>query len=200
MVGRGRPFCGFLAPRIGQLFGGEAERLGGEALFRAVNRVQPSFIRVEADEATYGLHIVLRFELEQELIEGRLSVADVPEAWNARFKEYLGLDVPDDARGVLQDVHWAAGLIGYFSTYAIGNLIAGHLWQRARQDLLGLDAQLGAGQLMGLREWLREHVHRHGAKFSARELLQREVGSPLTVEPFVSYLKGKLGDVYGVEL
>ena len=104
---------------------------------------QPSLIRVEADEVTYGLHIIIRFELEQELIEGRLAVADLPEAWNARFKEYLGVEVPDDAHGVLQDVHWAAGLIGYFPTYALGNLIAGQLFQRAHADLPDLDAQLG---------------------------------------------------------
>ena len=103
-------------------------------LYRAVNKIAPSFIRVEADELTYGLHIVLRFELEQELIEGRLKVADLPEAWNARFKEYLGLDVPDDAHGVLQDVHWSSGLVGYFPTYALGNLIAGQLWRQAHVD------------------------------------------------------------------
>ena len=124
MVGRGRPFCGVLAPRIAELFGGPLSDLDGDVLYRAVNRVSPSLIRVEADEVTYGLHIIVRFELEQELVEGRLAIRDLPEAWNARYKEYLGVDVPDDAHGVLQDVHWAAGLIGYFPTYALGNLIA----------------------------------------------------------------------------
>ena len=119
---------------------------------------------------------MLRFELEQELIEGRLKVADLPEAWNARFKEYLGLDVPDDAHGVLQDVHWASGLVGYFPTYALGNLIAGQLWRQAHVDLPDLDDQLAAGELIGLREWLRENVHRYGSKYSSRELLQRVVG------------------------
>ena len=200
MVGRGRPFCGVLAPQIADAVRGSVSGLDGEALYRAVNRVAPSLIRVEADEVTYGLHIVLRFELEQELVEGRLAVRDLPEAWNARYKEYLGLDVPDDARGVLQDVHWAAGLIGYFPTYALGNLIAGQLFERAHADLPDLDAQLGAGDLHGLREWLREHVHRHGAKFSTAELLNRLVGGPIAVGPFVDYLKTKLGQVYGVEL
>jgi carboxypeptidase Taq len=200
MVGRGRPFCGVLGPRIAELFGGSVAALDGETLYRAVNRVQPSFIRVEADEATYGLHIVLRFELEQELIEGRLPVDELPEVWNARFTEYLGLDVPDDAQGVLQDVHWSAGLIGYFPTYALGNLIAGQLWQKARAGLPALDEQLAAGELSSLREWLREHVHRYGAKFPTGELLERVVGGPISVEPFVSYLKAKLADVYGVDL
>jgi carboxypeptidase Taq len=200
LVGCSRPFCGVLAPRIAELFGGSVAGLDGDTLYRAMNRVTPSLIRVEADEVTYGMHIIVRFELEQELIEGRLAIRDLPEAWNARYKEYLGVDVPDDARGVLQDVHWAAGLIGYFPTYALGNLIAGQLFQRARVDLPDLDAQLGAGQLRALREWLREHVHRHGAKFPAAELLQREVGGPIQVAPFVDYLKEKLSHVYELDL
>ncbi|HEY6399075.1 MAG TPA: carboxypeptidase M32, partial [Solirubrobacteraceae bacterium] len=200
MVGRGRPFCGVLAPRIARAFGGSFEDVGADALYRAVNRVQPSHIRVEADEATYGLHIVLRFELEQELIEGRLPVSDLPEAWNARFEQSFGLAVPDDAHGVLQDVHWSGGALGYFPTYALGNLIAGQLWEQAHRDLPELDAHIAGGELAPLREWLREHVHRHGAKFSATELLDRVAGGPISVTPFVTYLKGKLGDVYGIEL
>jgi carboxypeptidase Taq len=155
---------------------------------------------VEADEVTYSLHVILRFELEQELVEGRLAVRDLPEAWNARYKEYLGVDVPDDAHGVLQDVHWAAGLIGYFPTYALGNLIAGQLFERAHADLADLEAQLAAGQLHGLREWLRENVHRYGAKFSTTELLQRVVGAPIEVGPFVAHLRRKLSQVYDLDL
>jgi carboxypeptidase Taq len=197
MVGRSRGFSGVLAPRIARLFGSEVDP---ESLFRAVNRVEPSHIRVEADEATYGLHIILRFELEQSLIEGRVSVEELPEAWNALTMEYLGLDVPDDAHGVLQDVHWSGGAIGYFPTYALGNLIAGQLWERAHADIPDLDEQIAAAELLGLREWLREHVHRHGAKFTMPELLERVVGEPIAVAPFVTYLKAKLSDVYGLEL
>jgi carboxypeptidase Taq len=197
MVGRGRAFCSVLAPMMRGVFGSDFE---AQQVYCAVNRVQPSFIRVEADEATYALHIILRFELEQELIEGRLDVTDLPEAWNARFKSYLGLDVPDDARGVLQDVHWSMGAIGYFPTYALGNLIAGQLWQRAHVDVPDLDERLAQADLRTLREWLREHVHRHGAKFSMPELLDRVVGGPIAVGPFVSYLKAKLSDVYRVTL
>jgi carboxypeptidase Taq len=200
MVGRGRAFCGVLAPRIAELFAGPLAGLDQDTLYRAVNRVHPSFIRVEADEATYGLHIVLRFELEQELIEGRLAVKDLPEAWNARFKDYLGLDVPDDALGVLQDVHWSSGMIGYFPTYALGNLIGGQLWERAHREIADLDEQLAAGELGGLREWLREHVHRHGAKFTMTEVLERVAGGPIEVAPYVAYLKRKLGDVYELSL
>ena len=200
MVGRGRAFATTLAPMIAELFGGERVSLGADELYRAVNHVQPSFIRVEADEATYGLHVILRFELEQELIEGQLEVGDLPEAWNARFKSYLGLDVPDDAHGVLQDVHWSMGAIGYFPTYALGNLIAGQLWQQVNSDVPDLDERLAEGDLATLREWLREHVHRHGAKFSMPELLERVVGGPIAVGPFVSYLKAKLSDAYGMTL
>ncbi len=200
MVGRSRGFCGLLAPTIVDVLGESVGALDADALYRAVNRIQPSYIRVEADEVTYGLHIVLRFELEQELIEGRVKVAELPEVWNARFKEYLGLDVPDDAQGVLQDVHWSAGLIGYFSTYALGNLVAGQLWEKAHLDIPDLDDQIAAGELAGLREWLRENVHRHGSKFSSRELLERVVGRPIAVGPFLRYLKRKLGDVYGLAL
>jgi carboxypeptidase Taq len=200
MVGRGRPFCGVLVPRIAELFGGALQDLDADTLYRAVNRVNPSFIRVEADEATYSLHIVLRFELEQQLLEGTLAVEDLPEAWNSRFEEYFGLDVQDDADGVLQDVHWSAGLIGYFPTYAIGNLIAGQLWELAHSQIPGLDDRLAAGELAPLREWLREHVHRHGSKFTTTELLERESAGPIAVTPFTSYLKGKLGEVYGLQL
>jgi len=200
MVGRGRPFCGVLAPRIADLFSDVVPNLEPDAFYRAVNRVSPSFIRVEADEATYGLHVILRFELEQELIEGKLPIRDLPEVWNARFKEYLGLEVTDDALGVLQDVHWSFCAIGYFPTYSLGNLVAGQLWDRVCRDIPDLDDKLAAGELGDLREWLREHIHRHGSKFSTTELLHRVVGGPIAVGPFVSYLKRKLSDVYGVEL
>jgi carboxypeptidase Taq len=200
MVGRGRAFCTVLAPRVSELAGGELAAIDADGLFRAINRVKPTYIRVEADEATYGLHIILRFELEQDLIEGRLSIADLPEAWNARFQDYLGIAVTDDADGVLQDVHWSAGMIGYFPTYALGNLIAGQLWERAHAEIAGLNDQLAAGELSELREWLRRRVHRYGAKFGTEELLEREGGGPITVAPFVRYLKAKLSDVYGMDL
>ncbi len=199
MVGRGRAFSDVLAARVGPLYGGGASP-DARTLFRAVNRVSPSFIRVEADEATYGLHIILRFELEQELIEGRLAVAELPQEWNRRFHAMLGLEVTDDADGALQDVHWSAGLIGYFPTYALGNLIAGQLWAQVHEEVPDLEQRIAAGELAPLREWLLDRVHRHGAKFSTDELLRRVVGGPIAVGPFVDYLKAKLGAVYGVAL
>jgi carboxypeptidase Taq len=200
MVGRSREFCIVMAPRIARQFAGEVAALDADTLFRAVNRVKPSLIRVEADEATYALHIVIRFELEQELIDGRLAVADLPAAWNARVKEYLGIEVPSDADGVLQDVHWSAGMIGYFPTYAIGNLIAGQLWARVHEDIPDLRAQIAAGELGALSIWLGDRVHRHGSKYTTTELLARVLGRPIEVQPFVSYLKRKLSDVYRTRL
>jgi len=198
MVGRGRRFADYLAPRVAEIFAESQAGLDPETFYRAVNRVQPSFIRVEADEATYSLHIILRFELERDVINGVVAVEDLPEVWNERFLRDFGLPVPDDARGVLQDIHWAAGLFGYFPTYAIGNLVAGQLWERVRVDLPDLDACMSAGELLPLREWLREHVHRHGSKWGAREVLERVTGAPISVDPFLAYLKDKLAGVYGV--
>ena len=199
MVGRGKAFSGVLAPRVAQLAGGTLAGLDADALYRAVNSVKPSLIRIEADEATYALHIILRFELEQELVDGTLRVADLAEAWRARFQEFFGITVTDDADGVLQDVHWSAGLLGYFPTYALGNLIAGQLWERAQDEIDDLDGRLARGELGELREWLRRRVHRHGAKFPTTELLEREGGGPISVAPFTRYLKAKLGDVYGLD-
>jgi carboxypeptidase Taq len=200
MVGRSRAFCDALAPALIEHSHGALTGLAPGALFRAVNAVEPSTIRIEADETTYGLHIVLRFELECRLLQGELSVADLPEAWNQRMRNYLGIAVPSHTEGVMQDVHWSEGLIGYFPTYAIGNLIAGQLWQRVRADIPDLDAQLADHELQPLREWLRERVHRHGSRFSDADLLARVVGGPIQVAPFIGYLRAKLGEVYEVDL
>jgi carboxypeptidase Taq len=200
MVGRGRAFCTALSPLLVEHSGGALAGLEPDGLFRAVNRVQPSTIRIEADETTYGLHIVIRYELECMLLAGDLAVADLPEAWNAKMREYLGVEVPSDADGVMQDVHWSEGLIGYFPSYAIGNLIAGQLWERACHDLPQLDEQIGALELRPLREWLRENVHRHGSRYSDDDLLVQAVGETVQVAPFIRYLKVKLGDVYQLDL
>ncbi|MBV9816873.1 MAG: carboxypeptidase M32 [Solirubrobacterales bacterium] len=200
MVGRGRAFCTVLAPRIAALAQGELSDLDADRLFTAVNRVKPDFIRVEADEATYGLHIVLRFELEQALVDGRLAVSELPEAWNDRMRSDLGVQVTDDAHGVLQDVHWSGASFGYFPTYALGNLIAGQLWARVREDIPELEAQLADGDLAPLREWLRDRIHRHGSKFTTAELLQSATGAPIAAAPYTAYLREKLSRVYGVDL
>jgi carboxypeptidase Taq len=197
LVGRSRPFCDWVLPRLRERLGGHGgafDHLGPEELYRAVNTVHPSLIRVEADETTYNLHIVLRFELELALVEGTLAVDDLPQAWNEGMARLLGVAVPDDAQGVLQDVHWGAGMLGYFPTYSLGNLMAAQLWERLRADVGDLDERIAAGEFAPLREWLREHVHRHGRKLAPRELLRRVTGDELRVEPFAGYLRAKLED------
>jgi carboxypeptidase Taq len=168
-------------------------------VYRGVNAVGRSLIRVEADETTYNLHIVLRFELELALIEGTLPVDDLPHAWNEGMHRLLGIDVPDDAAGVLQDVHWGAGLIGYFPTYTLGNLQAAQLWETARAALPDVDEQLERGDFVPLRTWLREQVHVHGRKLPPPELLARVTGQQLAVEPFLRYLRGKLADTGAIK-
>lgn len=165
---------------------------------RRVNVVQPSLIRVEADEATYALHVILRFELEVALLEGTLAPADVPAAWNERMRDLLGIDVPDDARGCLQDVHWASGLLGYFPTYALGNIVSGQLWAAANAALPDLDDRIAAGDCAPLREWLGETIHRHGRTLDPPELLRRATGSDLDPQPVLDYLREKYSALYGL--
>ena len=169
-----------------------------DRFYRAINQVRPSLVRVDADEITYNLHIVLRFELERDLLAGRLEVRDMPAAFDERMVSYLGLEPPDVTLGVLQDIHWGDATFGYFPTYSLGNVMSVQIWERARGDLGDLDAQVERGELGGLREWLREHLHRHGRKFTPRETLLRAAGAPIDPEPYVRYLKGKLGEVAGV--
>jgi carboxypeptidase Taq len=193
VVGRSRPFWQFFYPRLQATFPDVLGDVDADRFHRAVNRVRPSLIRVDADETTYSLHVILRFELEQELLSGRLSTADLPDAWSARFEELLGLEVPDDRRGVLQDVHWAGGSFGYFPTYALGNVVGLQLWERVRVELPDLDDQFARGEFGPLHEWLREHVYRHGRKLSPRELLERLVGGGMDPAPYLRYLREKQG-------
>jgi carboxypeptidase Taq len=192
MVGRSAGFWRWCFPHAQAAL---PERFAGatwQEVQHAANAVRPSLIRVSADEVTYGLHIVLRFELELALIEGELAVADLPAAWAERTQAYLGLDVPDDAQGVLQDVHWAEGVFGYFPTYALGNVIAGQVWARITADLPDIDERFAAGEFAPLREWLAEHVHRFGRRYLATELLERVVGDALDPAPYLAYLEAKV--------
>ncbi len=196
MIGRSLPFWERFFPTVRDAFPGRLGGLDAEGFYRAVNRVQPSLIRIHADEVTYNLHIILRFELEQALVDGSLAPADAREAWDAKIEEYLGIDVPDVADGVLQDMHWSGGAIGYFPTYALGNVISGQLWERIRRELPDLDERTRAGELGDLREWLRENVHRHGRKYMPAELLERTVGGGLDPQPLLAYLRAKFGQIY----
>ena len=191
LVGRSRAFWRFFYPALQELF----QQFGGvdeDSFYRAVNRVRRTAVRLDADEVTYNLHVILRFELERDLLEGRLAVADLPDAWAGAMQDYLGLVPRDDAEGFLQDMHWGAGLIGYFPTYSLGNVLSVQIWERARHDLGDLDAQMERGEFAPLREWLREHVYRHGRKFTPDELIGRITGGPIDAGPYVRYLQEKL--------
>lgn len=197
LVGRSRPFWTRYFPRLRDTFPGPLADSDPDRFYRAINRVAPSCIRVEADEVTYNLHIILRYEMENELLEGRLSVADAPEAWNARMREYLGLTPNSAAEGILQDVHWSIGIMGYFPTYTLGNVLSVQIFQAAlRDDALGADVE--RGEFRSLLSWLREHVHQYGRKYLPADLIRRATGSGLTVEPYLGYLKTKFGELYGV--
>jgi carboxypeptidase Taq len=175
--------------------------LGDVALddfYAALNHVEPSLIRIEADEATYNLHILIRFELEQALLEGQLSVADLPAAWNQMYRTQLGVEPARDAEGVLQDVHWSAGLVGYFPTYALGNLYAAQFFAQADAELGGLHAQFARGEFLPLRHWLAEKIHQQGQRYTAAELVQRVTGRPLSSEPLLRHLRAKFGPLYGL--
>jgi carboxypeptidase Taq len=197
-VGRGRPFISFLLPALVRHFPDSFSGLETETVYRAANRVKRSPIRVEADEVTYNLHIALRFELEVELFSGRLAVAELPEAWKARCSELLGLEIANDRDGVLQDAHWSSGSFGYFPTYSLGNIIAGQMWELAEAELPDLDAQLGAGELVGLRDFLRDRVYRQAARMLPAELIEVASGGPLDPAPLLRHLRAKYGAVYGL--
>ncbi len=196
-VGRSRAFWEYYFPELQATFPSMADVTLDDWYF-AINTVRPSLIRVEADEVTYGLHIMLRFDLERKMLRGELAVADVPEAWNEGMRQLLGLTPPDEAQGCLQDIHWAMGIIGYFPTYALGNLYAAQFFAAARAALPDLDDQLRRGTLLPLREWLREHIHRHGQRYRAGELVEKVTGRPLAPEPFVAYLREKFRPLYGL--
>jgi len=199
LVGRSLPFWRFFFPRLQELFPAALSGYDVERWYREVNAVEPSLIRVEADEATYNLHIILRFELEQDLLAERFPLEQLPEEWNRRMWDYLRVEVPDDTHGVLQDVHWSAGALGYFPTYALGNLISAQLWEKVSADLPDLQGSFERGEFAALREWLRENLHRHGRKFTPRETLERAAGATrIDPEPYVRYLRQKVGDIYGL--
>ncbi len=198
LVGRSKPFWVAFYPRLQAIFPGELKDTSLDDFYAAINKVERTFIRVEADEATYNLHVMLRFELEIALLSGDLAVEDLPVAWNDMFESYLGIRPPDDAQGVLQDVHWSAGYIGYFPTYSLGNLFAAQLWDKIQGDIPDLTQQIEAGKFEALLGWLHDELHRHGSKYEPLELLERIVGSGLDVEPYLNYLERKFGEIYSL--
>jgi carboxypeptidase Taq len=198
LVGRSRSFWKFFFPNAKATFAETLKDVSEEQWYFAVNDVRPSLIRTEADEATYNLHVLLRFEIEQAMINGELSVGDVPAAWNERMQKYFGLTPPDDARGCLQDIHWSGGAIGYFPTYTLGNLYASQFFEQARKDLGDIDGQFAHGEFSILLGWLRKNIHRQGQKYSAGELVKKITGKELSAEPLLRHLRTKASELYGV--
>lgn len=198
MVARSKDFWVFFYPKLQKIFKKQLGDIPMETFYKAINRVQPSFVRTEADEATYNLHIMLRFELELALLKGDLNVKELPEVWNAKMEEYLGITPPNDKLGVLQDVHWSGGMFGYFPTYALGNLVAAMLLEKMEKDIPGLRGQMAEGKFDELLGWLHKNIHQYGSKYEPKVLIKRATGSEINAKPFMRYLKKKYSDIYGL--
>ena len=196
LVGRSEAFWEHWFPKLQNYFPESLHDVDAKTMYKLVNRVQPSLIRVEADEITYNLHIMLRFELELEVFEGKLKVSDLPEAWNAKMQDYLGITPPNDSSGVMQDIHWSEALFAYFPTYSLGNILSVQLLETAKESLGDLNGMFGVGQYAPLLGWLREHVLQHGKTYLPPELIARATGKPLTAKPYLAYLKNKFSDLY----
>lgn len=197
LVGRNVPFWKHFYPKAVGTFP-SLKGVDFDDFFFAVNNVEPSFIRVEADEVTYNLHILLRFEIERDLFAGKIKAEDLADIWNQKFTDYFGITPPDYSQGCLQDIHWSAGLFGYFATYALGNLYASQFFAKAKQDIPDLEDKFGAGDFSGLLSWLRKKIHSQGRRYSAADLVQKVTGKPLSHEPMMAYLKDKFGMLYGI--
>ena len=200
LVGRSRPFWRHYYPRLQARFPEQLSGVDREEFYRAINAVAPTLIRVEADEVTYNLHIMLRFELEIGLLEGGISVHELPAAWNAGMESYLGIVPGNDAEGVLQDIHWSMGAIGYFPTYTLGNVMSAQIFACARRAIPDLDECTAAGDFADLHGWLRDNIYRHGRKLTSPELLERLGCGPLSAEPWLAHIRAKYGELYGREL
>ena len=199
LVGRSRPFWSYYYPQLQAIFPQQLGEIPLDAFYRAINKVRPSLVRVDADEVTYNLHVIIRFELELALLEGTLAVKDLPEAWRASYRATLGVDVPDDRDGVLQDMHWYYSQIGGgFQGYTLGNILSAAFWQAANTAHPEIAEQIAQGQFDTLRGWLRERIYQHGSKFTAPMLVEQVTGAPLTIDPYIGYLKDKYGELYGL--
>jgi len=197
-VGRSRAFWEYFFPQAQAAFPDALADVALDDFYFAINDVRPSLIRTESDEVTYNLHILIRFELELALINDQLRVADLPEAWREKYRKYLGIEPPNDADGVLQDVHWSGGAFGYFPTYSLGNLYAAQLFEQAERDLGDLSAMFRRGEFLPLRDWLRENIHSQGRRYPAADLGQRVTGSPLSHDALLRHLRRKFSPLYGL--
>ncbi len=198
MVGRTRPFAGWLLPKLRRHFPQSLKGVSADAFYRALSRVRATPIRVEADEVTYNLHICLRYEIEKELVADTIRVSDLPRIWNERMQAMVGVRPKNDAQGVLQDIHWAHGMIGYFPTYLLGNLYSAQLRHTIRRTIPEMDALVAKGEFAPILQWLRTKIHRHARRFPAAELIRRATGKPLDARFFLEYVKEKYGPIYKI--
>jgi carboxypeptidase Taq len=199
VVGRSRPFWQHFYPQLQKVFAEQLRDVSLDTFYRAVNKVQRSLIRTDADEVTYNLHVMLRFDLELALLEGELAVRDLPDAWNARMKSDLGIDVPSDRNGVMQDVHWYNGVIGgAFQGYTLGNILNAQFYRAALAAHPDIPEQIGCGEFGALLGWLVENIYQHGSKFTTAELVQRVTGGPMSIDPYIAYLRSKYGGLYAL--
>ncbi|MGF1504058.1 MAG: carboxypeptidase M32, partial [Anaerolineae bacterium] len=198
VLGRIRAFWVVWYPRLQATFAPHFDTLPFDTFYGAHNESKPSLIRVEADEVTYGLHIMLRYRLERALFSGALAAADLPAAWNSAMEELLGLTPPTDSDGVLQDIHWSQGYFGYFPTYLLGSIFASQLWIAMQADLPDMHAQIATGDYAAILEWMRTTIHQHGKKFTFEQLVERATGGPLDWQPYMHYLAEKYGAIYGL--
>ncbi len=197
-VGRSKSFWKYFFPQAQRIFKQSLSNVDLDSFYGAINYVTPSYIRVEADETTYNLHILLRFELERALLNKELKSSDIPYEWNSRFKKYFGIDVDKDSNGCLQDIHWSGGLFGYFPTYTLGNLFAAQFFEKAKKDIPDLEQQFEKGIFSELRNWLKENIHKHGQRYRANVLIEKVTGKPLSHIPFINYLNRKYSEIYKI--
>ncbi len=198
LVGRSLPFCEHFFPELKKAFPAQLDGVTAKSFYKGINKVEPSLIRVNADEATYNMHIMLRLEIEIGMVDGSIAVKDLPEIWNAKMKDYLGITPPNDAKGVLQDVHWSGGMIGYFSTYALGNIVSAQLWEAINKDIRDLEDQIRKGKFDELLGWLRKNIHNYGHKYDPQDLIQKATGSRIDSAAYVRYLTKKYSGIYGL--
>jgi carboxypeptidase Taq len=201
LVGRSRNFWLYFYPQIQELFPNQLRNVSSEVFYRAINKVERSLIRTEADEVTYNLHVMIRFDLELEMLEGKLAVKDLPEAWNSRYFKDLGVIPTDDSVGVLQDMHWYSGTIGgYFQSYTLGNILSAQFFDAAVKAFSGIPAEIAAGNFDHLHGWLREHIYQYGHQFTAQDIITRATGRPLDLEPYLQYIRNKFGEIYHLSI
>jgi carboxypeptidase Taq len=198
LVGRSLPFWEHFFPALKKTFPAQLDGVSAKSFYKAINKVESSLIRVNADEATYNMHVMLRLEMEIGMVEGKFAVKDLPEIWNTKMQDYLGIVPPNDAQGVLQDVHWSSGLMGYFSTYALGNLISAQLWEKINEDIKDLDEQIRKGNFEALLSWLRGKIHIYGRKYDPQDLVKMVTGSKINSDAYVRYLTKKYSAIYGL--